>query len=46
MKTKRKSRRKERRRMIKINLRRKSGGYSVHVKMLIHPHNKVSLAHF
>jgi hypothetical protein len=45
MKTKRKSRRrilkKKNQMHLKINLRRKGGGYSLHEKMLISPHNKV-----
>jgi hypothetical protein len=46
MKTKRKSRRrilrKKKQMHLKINLRKKGGGYSLHEKMLINPHNKVS----
>jgi hypothetical protein len=46
MKTKRKSRsritRKKKQMHLKNNLRRKGGGYSLHEKMLINPHNKVS----
>jgi hypothetical protein len=45
MKTKRKSRRriirKKKQMHLKINLRRKGGGYSLHEKMLISLHNKV-----
>jgi len=41
MKTKKSSKRRIKRSKIKINLRKRSGGYSSHVKMLMHHHNKV-----